>query len=603
MASTVAPLRIAVLVKQIPVVEEMRLGTDSRLVRDGTDLEMSAFCRRAVSKSVEIAASLPGGTVTVVTLGPPSAEDVLREAIAWGFDRGVDIRGVLVTDSAFAGSDTIATAQALAAVLNREGPFDLVLTGKNSLDADTGQVPPQLAELLDLPFAAGVRQLTLTGDVLHLGCEHDNDWAELQVRLPALLSCAERLCDPSKVPPDRRAQVPGQLLSTVSAADIGPGPWGAAGSLTTVGTCRTVSVDRRRQVTPDAPLATQVKDAVQVLLDRGALAAGESRPASPLPATGGPGPVIAVVADPGHEATTQELCGLAARLASSVRGSTLLLAAAEVTAAEVGSWGADRLVRIIGAQAGEDIAQAVASWAAAARPWAILASSTAYGREIASRVAASIGAGLTGDATGVEVIDDRLVAWKPAFGGQLVAAVTATSPVQMVTIRAGVLPRSMTREHIAGESAVTMVPRGRVQVHGHRREDSLESLAEAAVVIGTGKGVAPDELHQLDELRHVLGAEMGCTRKVTDVGWMPHARQIGVTGRSISPRLYVAIGTSGKFNHMVGVRAAGTVLAINPDADAPVWHHADVGVVATFQECVPLLVEELRQALGEEPAS
>jgi electron transfer flavoprotein alpha subunit len=93
----------------------------------------------------------------------------------------------------------------------------------------------------------------------------------------------------------------------------------------------------------------------------------------------------------------------------------------------------------------------------------------------------------------------------------------------------------------------------------------------------------------------VLGAELGCTRKITDAGWMPHARQIGITGRAIAPRLYVAIGTSGKFNHMVGVRAAQTVLAINPDPDALVWQHADVGVVARFQDCVPLLVDELRQ--------
>jgi electron transfer flavoprotein alpha subunit len=168
----------------------------------------------------------------------------------------------------------------------------------------------------------------------------------------------------------------------------------------------------------------------------------------------------------------------------------------------------------------------------------------------------------------------------------------------MATIRAGVLPPSMAREHVAEQSTVTIVPRGRVQVRARRREDSLESLAEADVVIGVGKGVAPGELHHLDELRRVLGAEIGCTRKVTDVGWMPHARQIGVTGRSLSPRMYVAIGVSGKFNHMVGVRAAETVLAINPDPHAPVWRHADVGVVATFQECVPLIVEELRQTLG-----
>src|SRR6516165_10864403 len=170
MTPTGAPLRIAVLVKQIPAVDEMELGPDGRLVRDGVDLEMSAYCRRAVSKAVDLVSSADGGSVTVLTLGPPSAEDALREAIAWGRDREADIRGILLSDPAFAGSDTIATARALAGALRREGPFDLILTGKNSLDADTGQVPPQLAELLNIPFAAGVKRLDVDGDALHLGC-------------------------------------------------------------------------------------------------------------------------------------------------------------------------------------------------------------------------------------------------------------------------------------------------------------------------------------------------------------------------------------------------------------------------------------------------
>jgi electron transfer flavoprotein alpha subunit len=252
-------------------------------------------------------------------------------------------------------------------------------------------------------------------------------------------------------------------------------------------------------------------------------------------------------------------------------------------------------VHIADTQSYEDVAHAAAAWASSVQPWAILATSTAQGREVASRVAASIGAGLTGDAAILEVIAGRLVAWKPAFGGQLVAAVTATSAIQMATVRAGVLPLSGTREHIAERSTIAATPRGRVRVQSRRREDSVEVLDGADVVIGVGQGVSPDEIHKLDMLAKVLGAELGCTRKVTDAGWMPHARQIGVTGRAIAPRLYVAIGTSGKFNHMVGVRAAHTVLAINPDPDALVWQHADIGVVARFQDCVPLLVDELRQ--------
>src|SRR5262249_38113139 len=127
-------MRIAVLVKQVPKFEAMELGPDGRLVREGLELEMNPYCRRAVAQGVELARTTDGPG-TGITLGPPPAEDSLREAIAWGA-----ARGVLVTDQAFAGSDTLATARALAAALQHEGPFDLVLVGRNSVDADTGQV-------------------------------------------------------------------------------------------------------------------------------------------------------------------------------------------------------------------------------------------------------------------------------------------------------------------------------------------------------------------------------------------------------------------------------------------------------------------------------
>src|SRR5205085_2703568 len=199
-------MRIAVLVKQVPKFEEMELGPDGRLRRDGIELEMNPYCRRAVSKAVELAAARAGSRVTVLTLGPPSADDTLREAIAWGLERGVDICGLHVTDAAFAGSDTLATATALAAALQRAGPFDLVLAGRNSVDADTGQVGPEIAELLDLPFMTGVRHLALSDEnLLDVRCEHDDGWLQAELALPAVLSCAERLCEPTKVDPPGRA--------------------------------------------------------------------------------------------------------------------------------------------------------------------------------------------------------------------------------------------------------------------------------------------------------------------------------------------------------------------------------------------------------------
>jgi electron transfer flavoprotein alpha subunit len=179
-----------------------------------------------------------------------------------------------------------------------------------------------------------------------------------------------------------------------------------------------------------------------------------------------------------------------------------------------------------------------------------------------------------------------------------VADITCTSPLQMATIRPGALAE------LAPQSDPPPVPvdtralsrRGRVRIIAERRNDDVETLARAAVVIGVGAGVSPDEYESLSPLAALLGAELAATRKVTDKGWAPRARQIGITGRALSPRLYVAVGLSGKFNHMVGVRSAGTILAINQDPDALVFGHCDVGIVGDWHQVVPLLAQALLRA-------
>ncbi|MFO7589854.1 MAG: FAD-binding protein [Acidimicrobiia bacterium] len=609
-------MRIATLVKQIPAFEEMQLGPDGRLARAGLALEMNPYCRRAVSQAVELAAAVGDGTVTVFTLGPPSAEDVLREAIAWGTENAVAVDAVLITDPAFAGSDTLATSKALAASVTREGPFDLVLLGRNSVDADTGQVGPELAELLDLPFATGVRHLSVKGSTFHLRCEHDDGWAQLEIDLPLVASCAERLIDPCKVPPEGRATVDPALIRFLDARDLGPGPWGADASPTRVGPVRAHGVDRE-QVVVTGTLEAQVRDAVRRLETRNALADPEEDAGAILrvcdpaqPDSPGAGPIVGVVLEPDRAHTARELLGAAAALAREIGGRVSALTLEAPRAAVLGSWGADEIVAVEGDLVEEDVARVVAEWGSDPETWAILASSTAWGREVAGRAAARLGAGLTGDAVGLEVGRDadagRLVAWKPAFGGQLVAAILTSSPVQMATVRAGVLPSLAPRSRTASVRTVTAQPRGRVAVLARTRDDDLDDLAEARAVVGVGQGVSPEKYPSLDPLLEALGAELGATRKVTDHGWLPRARQIGITGRTIAPRLYVAIGTSGKFNHMVGVRAAGTVLAINPDPDALVFQVADIGIVGDWTDVVPLLADEIARATSatssKEPA-
>jgi electron transfer flavoprotein alpha subunit len=298
---------------------------------------------------------------------------------------------------------------------------------------------------------------------------------------------------------------------------------------------------------------------------------------------------VAVVAEPDRAHATRELLGVAARLAAEIDSAVVAITVEVPNAELLGAWGADYVAQLVGRNVEEDVARAVAEWAGAEPdlPWAIITGSTAWGREVASRVAARLDAGLTGDAVDLEVGDNRLVAWKPAFGGQLVAAIGATSAVQMATVRAGMItaPAARNDRFVPKVRQLAMLPRSRVRVLARTRDDDLDALAEAATVIGV--------YHAIEPLRVLLDAELGATRKVTDEGWLPRSRQIGITGRSIAPRLFVSIGASGKFNHAIGLRAARTVLAINDNPSAPIFDAADAGIVGDWHAVLPLLVAEL----------
>jgi electron transfer flavoprotein alpha subunit len=588
-------LRIAVLIKQVPSSETLHLGSEGRLVRAGLLLEMNAYCRRAVSKGVELAQST-GGSLEIITLGPPSAEDVLREGVAWGLDRGADVRAVHLCDPAFAGSDTLATARALATVLACNQTFDLILVGRNSLDSDTGQVGPELAELLGLPFVAGVKKMTVMDKGLDVTCERDDGWLSATVAFPAVVSVAERLCRPAKVSPAGRELVPSDRITTLAATEVGLGPFGQAGSPTSVGRVRVLDVPRL-QLRLEGGLPSAVRETVSWLANRGALNPPQDvPPAAKVPAHDANRLSIGVVVllEPGRFRSAQELLGQAATLASEGGGRVLAIGVGDQTPAVLSSWGADEVLVVDGAEVEEDLARAATPVFARFQPWAGLAPSTLWGREIAARVAARLGAGLTGDAIALEVDDGKLIAWKPAFAGHVVAAIHASTPMHLVTVRPGVLaplgPRQ-SREIPVRHERVAANPRLRLVASG--QDDDLDALARASKVVGVGAGVRPEEYSSVVPLLEALGAELGGTRKVTDLGWQPRSRQIGTTGRSITPVLYVAIGLQGTFHHMAGVRGAQTVLAINADGHAPVFEAADIGIVGDWHEVVPLLVSEL----------
>ena len=551
---------------------------------------MNDYCRRGVRAGCELAEAT-GGSCTAITLGPTSADTVLREAILCGCAGGIH-----VSDPAFAGSDTLATARALATALERCGPWDLVLCGRNSVDADTGQVPAQLAEMLGLPLLTGARQLEVDGDTIHALLEHDDEWVRVEVDLPAVVSCAERLCDPCKVKdPEAWATVDPALIELLDAADLGPGPWGADGSPTRVGRTRLLDVERAGERL-DGVGPGQVDRVVEVLRARGAFDADIDGPADEVarPVGDGDGGDVVVLGEPGRHRMNSELLGAGAGLAAAIGGRCVMSIDVVDDWEALSGQGVDKVLRHAGTIGAEDVAGMLESRLNRDSTWAVLAPGTAWGREVAARLATRLGAGLTGDAIGLEARDGRLVAFKPAFGGQMVAEITCTSAVQMATVRPGIFPGLSPRPN--GPFAIEhldAVAGSRTRIIERHRDDDRDLLANAAIVIGVGAGVDPTDLPEIEAHAAAIGAELCATRRVTDAGWMPRARQVGITGHSIAPRLYLAIGTSGKFNHTVGIRSAGTVVGINPDPDCELWSACDIGLVGDWRTAMDLLIPGL----------
>jgi electron transfer flavoprotein alpha subunit len=241
----------------------------------------------------------------------------------------------------------------------------------------------------------------------------------------------------------------------------------------------------------------------------------------------------------------------------------------------------------------EPAAAVLAALIAERRPHAVLFAASERGREVAPRVAARLGLGLTGDCIGL-IVDEygRLLQLKPAHGTAVVAPIWSRTSPQVATVRPGSFPlpladaqRTGAVEHVA--MAVDVGRRSRLDGRVVEVDPTWTPLDGARAVVGVGTGIGgPDALPLLQRFAATFGAALGATRRVTDRGWLPRQLQIGITGRMIAPDLYVAVGIRGAPNHTIGIIGARTIVAINPDPDAPIFTLANVGFVADFR---PLL--------------
>ena len=269
-------------------------------------------------------------------------------------------------------------------------------------------------------------------------------------------------------------------------------------------------------------------------------------------------------------------------------------------------YGPDKIILVSGQGANQFIpevySESIAALTAKTPPSIMLFPATYDGRDLAARLAAKLGVGLAADCTEVNVDDEgRFVQVRPAFGGNLMAVIhqPVTKP-QLATLRPHITKPAKTKTKatpVVEHANLVGLPIGfDKKVLKTVREVAEESgnLDEAEVVIGIGRGLGSlENLKTVNRLAVLLNAAVGGSRGVVDAGWLPHSQQIGLTGRVISPKMYMALGISGAVQHLVGVRTAKEIVAINIDPEAPIFKVATYGIVGDLFSILPTLIKEL----------
>lgn len=240
------------------------------------------------------------------------------------------------------------------------------------------------------------------------------------------------------------------------------------------------------------------------------------------------------------------------------------------------------------------------------KPEILLCGATAIGRSLISRVAVNLKVGLTADCTGLDIDDEKkiLLQTRPAFGGNIMATIISPNyRPQMATVRHKVMqpldPDKHRKGKIIRESFEPLVYSSRTKLLDIVDEiENLVNLAEADIIVSGGRGMgAPENFKMLEELAHVLGAAVGSSRAAVDAGWMPYSHQVGQTGRTVAPKIYIACGISGQIQHLVGMQSSKIIIAINKDPEAPIFKVATYGVVGDLFQIVPALTKKFKEAL------
>jgi electron transfer flavoprotein alpha subunit len=303
-----------------------------------------------------------------------------------------------------------------------------------------------------------------------------------------------------------------------------------------------------------------------------------------------------------------EVLGEATRLGGPVEAVWLTDKATDEGLKQLGEWGATKVWLVENAALapyrGEVWTPVLADLVATQQPKAILAPVTSRQREFMARLGARLGVGLAADSVGLTMDGDKLVATRPVYAGKLLSKVVWAKTPWLATLRPNVFrpAEAQPGKTAAVERPSVNMPPAAAKLVERREEVStgLPELTEAEIVLSGGRGMkGPEHYVILENMAQVIGAAVGASRAAVDAGWRPHRFQIGQTGRTISPKLYLGFGVSGAIQHLAGMRTSKVIVAVNKDPEAPIFKIADYGIVGDLFEVVPALTQEFKRLLDK----
>ena len=588
-------MKLVCLIKQIPRPDAIEFDQETKsLKREGVPLILNPFDARAVAEAVRLRDAI-GGEVIAMTMGPPQAEDALRECLGLGADRCIQL-----SDRAFALADTIGTSRTLALALQKEGS-DLVLCGRRALDAETGQVPPEVAAFLGRPHVTSSVGLALKGDRLRVRRETDDGEETVEVPLPAVVSVARAEREPGEAEPG------GSRIDVWAAADLvddvreNDKRFGQTGSPTRVLAVHDVTPERVGE------RFDSVEEAAARIRELAAeRPAGATAWEKPEHLAKEPGAfydcwTLVEIADGRATRPSLELLAKGRELSGKLGGSNVALVLGHDVAAaveDVSRHGAE-LVNVGEHEALRDYVPerwvaAVRSIVERERPHVLLFPATLRYRDLGPRVAGELEYGMTADCVDLGIDKGgRLVQHKPAYGGNIVSVIMGRTTPQLATVRPRMFeslePRDVEVE--VRQIDVGALPEGPTRVLERSETDPRpRRLDEADLVVAVGADVDPTAL---EEAAAGAGAAIGGDRAACAAGRLPWGAEVGLQGRSVAPRVYLAIETDSGFEHLTGAVKAGVIAAIAADPSSPLLAAADVGLAGDWRELAPALLGAL----------